>query len=162
MRLSGSILALAAIVLWTPTAFAKPRPAASAHSQHRTKSAPANELSARMASIEMRIAMLRDRGAITRDQALDLRDLSRTIERRVGGLSARDVADLELAVERLETRVRFAEDDARWSVDPLPERDDRLRDWERYERDHPSYHHQVDRYTGTPGDRWFDPFDDGL
>src|SRR6185295_9381051 len=146
-----SILALGAALAAAAPAFAQPP----AHSQHRNSAA--NSLSARIASLNARIAMLRDERLISSEEALDLRDQSRSLVRRLHGMSARDLRDLESSLDRIESRVRYAMDDARWGrhVDGAP----RHVDGDRHEADRrdENYEH-FDRYTGSSVDRWHDPF----
>ena len=153
-----SILALGAALAAAGPAIAQHRALPPAHSQHHNSAA--NSLSARIASVNARIAMLRDEGLISSEEALDLRDQSRTLVRRLHGMSARDVRDLEFSLDRIESRVRYAMDDARWGrhVDDTPRHVDR----DRYEADRrDSDYEHFDRYTGSSVDRWHDPFDRG-
>ena len=150
-----SIVALgAALAAAAAPAFAQP-PAQSRH-----HNSAASSLSARVASLNARIAMLRDERLINSEEALDLRDQSRSLVRRLHGMSARDLRDLESSLDRTESRVRYAMDDARWGrhVDDAPRHVDR----DRYEADrHDSDYEHFDRYTGSSVDRWHDPFDRG-
>src|SRR3954451_7197971 len=149
-----SILALGAALVAAAPAVVQPP----AHSQHRNSEA--NSLSARIASVNARIAMLRDEQLISSEEALDLRDQSRSLTRRLHGMSSRDLRDLEYSLDRIESRVRYAMDDARWGhhVDGVP----RHVDGERHEADrHDSDYEHFDRYTGSSVDRWHDPFDRG-
>lgn len=66
-----------------------------------------------MQSIELQIDTLRDRGMIGRDEARELQQQSRMLERRLYGLSPREMEDVELGIDRLEDRVRLARDDGR-------------------------------------------------
>ena len=118
-------------------------------------------LNARLASVNARIAMLRQEQLISGEEALDLRDQSRGIVRRLMGKSARDTRDIEFELSRLENRVRFAMEDANATRHVFAEREDRHVDVDRYRdsRD-PNYEH-FDRYTGSSVDRWHDPFDRG-
>ena len=159
MRNLASILILGAALASAAPAAAQHRAASKAHAQHRDNDAAV--LNARIASLDMQISMLRDRGVITSEEAQNLRDQSRGIHRRLNGMSTRDVRDVEFGLDRLETRVRYAVDDTRWGGDAFQDDPYRLADPDRYARNHRSYHHDVDRYTGTPEDRWHDPFDHG-
>jgi hypothetical protein len=149
-----SILTLGAALAAAAPAVAQPP----AHNQHRNSAA--NSLSARIASVNARIAMLRDEGLISAQEALDLRDQSRSLVRRLHGMSSRDLRDLEYSLDRVESRVRYAMDDARWGhhVDDAPRHVDR----DHHEADrHDSDYEHFDRYTGSSVDRWHDPFDRG-
>src|SRR4051812_46357167 len=103
-----SIVALGAALGAAAPAVAQSPP----HSQHRNSEA--NSLGARIASVNARIAMLRDEGLISAQEALDLRDQSRSLVRRLHGMSSRDLRDLEYSLDRIESQVRYAMDDARW------------------------------------------------
>jgi hypothetical protein len=150
-----SILALGAALAAAAPAVARPQ----AHSQHLNSAA--NSLGARIASVNARIAMLRDERLISSEEALDLRDQSRSLVRRLHGMNSRDLRDLEYSLDRIESRVRYAMDDARWGhhVDGAPrhvDEDDRRS----VDRGNSDYEH-FDRYTGSSVDRWHDPFDRG-
>ncbi|WP_028970341.1 hypothetical protein [Sphingomonas sp. URHD0057] len=155
-----SILALAAALAAAAPAVAQNRAEPPARALHRNSAA--NSLSARIASVNARIAMLRDEQLISSEEALDLRDQSRSLTRRLHGMSSRDLRDLEYSLDRIESRVRYAMDDARWGhhVEGGPRHVDGDRD--RYEVDrHDSDYEHFDRYTGSSVDRWHDPFDRG-
>jgi len=94
-------------------------------------------------------------------EARDLRQQSRSIERRLIGLSARDSSDVELAIGRLNERVRLAADDARWGRHVFDREDEsRFDERDRHESDRRSEFH-VERHVAPPVDRWEDPFDRG-
>lgn len=136
------------------------------HNSHYRDPLP-TMLRARIASINLRIDLLREQGAIGSEVALELRQQSRRLHSRLHGLSTRDARDVESAIDRLERRVGFAMDDARWGAHAFA-RDfedrhvDRDRDEQRRQEAerHGDYDH-FDRYTGSSVDRWHDPFDRG-
>lgn len=126
------------------------------------RSTSANRLSIRIHSIQAQIERLRYEQAIGGEEADELRRESRVLERRLLGPGRRDISDVEYGIVRLQTRVRFAVDDARWGSHV----------YDRYETDHHvdqdrdrvddhGYHGVYDRYNGSPVDRWYDPFDRG-
>jgi hypothetical protein len=167
MRTFGLSFLAAAAVLASAPAAAQGR-SATVPVRHGYHSDPlANALGARLASINARIAMLRDRGALGSEEAEELRKQSRRLELRLYGLSRREAGDVELGIDRLESAVRFAADDARWGGHSfnreLNDRyGDRARDEQnRYEARRDKDYENFDRYTGSSVDRWHDPFDRG-
>ena len=156
-----SILASVAVLGAAAPAAAQHRPQPVPRSQSRNSAASA--LAARIASLNARIAMLRDEGAISREQALDLRDQSRGLTRRLNGMSARDLRDLEFGLDRVESGVRYALDDARWGRHVFGDEDNGSRhvDTGRERTGSDKYYEHFDRYTGSSVDRWHDPFDRG-
>src|SRR5690242_12554265 len=70
-------------------------------------------LTARLQSIQTRIELLREEGLMGSEEARNLQQQSRSIEQRLIGLNARDVSDVQLALGRLQDRVRFADENAR-------------------------------------------------
>lgn len=126
----------------------------------------ATTLGARILSINTRIDMLRDRDAIGRDEARGLREEARRLQLRLYGMSRREAGDVELGIDRLESQVRVASDDARWGghafnreLDESFDDSDRY-EGPRYELDRPNYS-RSGAYTGSSVDRWHDPFDRG-
>lgn len=117
-------------------------------------------LEARLQSIQTRIQLLSAEGLMNSEEARDLRQQSRSIERRLIGLNARDVSDVELAIGRLNDRVRFAADNGRSLHVFDREDDERFHEQQSLERDRRSAF-QVDRHVAPPVDRWDDPFDRG-
>lgn len=126
----------------------------------------ATTLGARILSINTRIDMLRDRDAIGRDEGRGLREEARRLQLRLYGMSRREAGDVELGIDRLESQVRFATDDARWGGHAFNrEAGDRFDESDRYEGpryevDRPNYS-RSGAYTGSSVDRWHDPFDRG-
>jgi hypothetical protein len=164
-KLVLSFVVGAAALSATPAA-ARTHPAPKAapmHSQHRDV-LPVM-LRARLASINARIDMLRESGALGSEEAQDLRKQARRLQGQSYGLSAREEGNVLFGIDRLESRVSLVADDARWGghsfnrdfTDLHEDRDERNRyDAER----HGDYEH-FDRYTGSSVDRWHDPFDRG-
>ena len=164
-------------LLASTTALAGAAPAVSPHGS-ASKARPAHTssihrdvlpvlLRARLASINARIDMLRSRGALGSEEALELRQQIRRLQSQTYGLSNRHADDVEFGINRLENRVGFVMDDARWGGHAFNRdfgglHEDRGRDEpNRYEADrHGDYEH-FDRYTGSSVDRWHDPFDRG-
>jgi hypothetical protein len=119
-------------------------------------------LSARLQSIQGRIELLREEGLMGGEEARDLGRRSRVLEERLIGLTARDAADVEFAIGRLQDRVRVASDDALWGRHPFAgDEQDRSDDHEPYARRRPSDFDRMDRHIAPPVDRWDDPFDRG-
>src|SRR5690349_6264075 len=121
------------------------------YTQHRDPTATL--LRARIASLNARIDRLRDRDAIGRDEARELREEARRLQLRLYGMSRRDAGDVELGIARIESRITFAADDTR-SLDF----EDRFDDGDRYERqryelERPNYS-RSGAYTGSSVDRW--------
>ena len=96
----------AALAVASPATAAPP-----AKSYHRDNQASALEL--RLRSIEIQIDIMSDRGMMSREEARDLRQQSRRLEQRLNGMSRRDAADVEIAVDRLQALLRNAADGAR-------------------------------------------------
>ena len=159
-----SIVAAGAVLTGAPVV-------AQGHSPSRATSnhsSLASTLRARLASINLRIEMLRERQALGSEEARELRQQSRRLEIRLHGISPREAEDAERAVDRLESRVRFASDDARWgghafsgSVDRAYGDRDSYERFDRYQSDRHGDYPNFDRYTGSSVDRWHDPFDRG-
>jgi len=149
MRKSSlSIVAIAALVVAAPAGGAPVR------------SMTTTRLNIRIHSIQAEIERLRYEQAIGSDEAAELRRESRGLERRLLGSGRRDISDVEYGIVRLESRVRFAVDDARWGSHVY----DRYESERHVDRDQPDehgYHGVYDRYNGAPVDRWHDPFDRG-
>ena len=78
---------------------------------HRDREASTLQL--RLRSIEIQIDIMSDRGMMSREEARDLRQQSRRLEQRLNGMSRRDAADVEIAVDRLQALLRNAADGAR-------------------------------------------------
>lgn len=132
------------------------------------KSPSAETLRVRIARINLRIEMLRRADALGSEEAQELRKLSRRLQSQLYGMSSREAADMETSIVRLENRVRFAADDARWGGHAYNRGLDRSygdRDpYERfgsYQADRSGNYKNFDRYTGSSVDRWHDPFDRG-
>jgi|SRR6185369_2816640 len=164
-KLTLSMVAVAALAFAAAPAAAQGHSAPSARTHQRGNLMTV--LRTRLASINLRIAMLRERDALGSEEARELREQARRLEIRLNGISAREAGDAELAIARLENQVRLAADDARWGGHSFNrDLDDRLDPGDRYERfDRPTdrsgdYQH-FDRYTGSSVDRWHDPFDRG-
>lgn len=133
-RLLLSMLAAgAALAVATPAAAAQP---AKAH--HRDDQANALELQLR--SIEIQIDIMSDREMIGREEARDLRLQSRRLEQRLHGMSRREAADVEIAVDRLQALLRTAADRARFGDYASNRRSlGRFDDGDRYRRDEDVY-----------------------
>ena len=128
--------------------------------QHRYS--PASTLSLRVRSVELQIDILRDRGMIGRNEAQELHRQSRLLERRLYGMSSREARDVELGIDRLEDRVRFAADDARMGGHIFDrEAENRFDDEDRYDRDRSAYRYDRDRGHDAAADfrRWNDSTD---
>ena len=142
--------------------------AAPAAAQHHAATAPPDyhrsgleaALTARLQSIQTRILLLREEGLMNSEEARDLRQQSRSIEQRLIGLNARDASDVELALSRLNDRVRFAADESRWGSHVFEREDADRYEAERVERLREN-DFQVERHVAPPVDRWGDPFDRG-
>jgi len=91
-------------------AAAEPKPGAPARSHQSERLTTVLDL--RLRSIELQIDTLSDRGLIGREEARDLREQSRRLERRLNGMSRREAADVEIAVDRLQALLRNAADGA--------------------------------------------------
>ena len=152
-----SLPAVAALVVAAPAA-AQHRAASAAPGYHRGALEAA--LTARLQSIQTRILLLREEGLMNSEEARDLRQQSRSIEQKLIGLNARDASDVELALSRLNDRVRFAAEDSRWGSHVYEREDAERYEAERVERLQENDFH-VDRHVAPPVDRWGDPFDRG-
>ena len=147
------------------SAFFAAAPAAAEHRsvapQHRYSAA--TTLGLRMRSIELQIDILRDRGQIGRAEAEVLHRQSRILQRRLYGMSQREAREVEIGIDRLEDRVRFAADDARIGGHLFDREADRgrLDDEDRYERDRSAYRYDRDRGHDAGADfrRWNDSTD---
>ena len=161
------------LVVWIISAAAALGAAAPAAAQHHAAATPrsaygyhrsplAVALGARIQSIQTRIEMLREEGQIGGDEARNLRQQLRDLQRRLIGLSNREAGDVELGINRLDDRVRFAADEGRWNNHVYDREDE-----ERYESRHAysgerdRYYENLDRHVAPPVDRWDDPFDRG-
>jgi len=149
--------AVAAVTVAAPAA-AQHRAAPAAPAYHRSGLEAA--LTARLQSIQTRILLLREEGLMNSEEARDLRQQSRSIEQRLIGLNARDASDVELALSRLNDRVRFAADESRWGSHVFEREDADRYEAERVERLREN-DFQVERHVAPPVDRWGDPFDRG-
>ena len=125
-------------------------------------------LKARIASLNARIDRLRLQGAIGSEEAQELSRQSRRLQGRLYGLSAKDAAEVELGIDRLDRRVGFAMDDARWGrqangrgFNRHVDAGERYERFDRYQADRNGDYEHFDRYTGSSVDRWHDPFDRG-
>jgi hypothetical protein len=162
-KLGLSILAAAAALAAVP-AVAAPH-AAPAHAL-RPHDNLVRLLKARIANLNTRIDLLRYQGAIGSEEAQELSRQARRLQSRLYGLSVKDTAEVEFAIDRLESRVGFAMDDARWGrradngrFEGHIDAGERYERFDRYQADR-DYEH-FDRYTGSSVDRWHDPFDRG-
>lgn len=102
-------------ILAAGTALASASPAAAAppaKSYHRDNEA--STLGLRLRSIEIQIDIMSDRGLMGREEARDLRQQSRRLEQRLNGMSRREAADVEIAVDRLQALLRTAAEGARF------------------------------------------------
>jgi hypothetical protein len=164
-----SFVAAGAALAAAPAA-AQGHPAPSAGRTHDVsqRDPTAIMLRARLASINLRIETLRRADALDSEEARELRNLSRRLEIQLYGLSRREAEDLKHRIGRLESRLRFAADDARWggraSKHELDRRygdPDPYERFDRYQADRSGHYRNFDRYTGSSVDRWHDPFDRG-
>lgn len=158
-----SFVALGAAVVAVPAAAQTHSAPSKAH-----RNPDANSLRLRIARINLRIEMLRRADALGSEEAQELRKESRRLEIQLYGLTRREAQDMALRLSRLENRVRFAADDARWGGHAfnrgLDRRYDRGDPYERfgsYQADRSGHYEHFDRYTGSSVDRWHDPFDRG-
>jgi hypothetical protein len=147
-----------AVAVGSP-AFAQ-RPAARPAPAYR-RSSLEMALSARLESIRTRIELLREEGLMGSEEARDLRQQSRVLEERLIGLTARDAGDVELAISRIQQRVRTASDEALWNHPFARDEQDRFDEYHPYEARQPDAFQQLDRHIKPPVDRWEDPFDRG-
>jgi len=121
---------LAALVLASPVGAAAP-PAKVYH-----RDSLANTLELRLRSIEIQIDIMSDRDMIGREEARDLRQQSRRLEQGLNGMSKREAADVEVAVDRLQALLRNAADSARLGDDASNRRSlGRFDDGDRYRSD---------------------------
>jgi len=158
---------VAGAALGASPASAQPHSATPAKGAHRIdRETLATLLKARLASLNARIDLLRDRDALGSAEADDLMKQSRRLQNRLHGLSAREAADVEGAMDRLERQVAFAMDDARWGghafnrgFNELHVERDRYKP--HYDVDRNDDYRHFDRYTGSGVDGWHDPFDRG-
>ena len=150
-------LSIAAAAALAPVSAPAPAPAQAATADPENS---ANMLGMRVASMELRIDMLSDRGAISRAEAQELRQRSRALERRLHGVSARDVEDLATELGRLELRLSYARDDPR-EPRHVFDSDSERHVGTPYQGSRRSDYRNFDRYTAPPVDRWHDPFDRG-
>jgi hypothetical protein len=118
-------------------------------------------LSARLQSIRSRIELLREEGLMASEEARDLRQQSRTLEQRLIGLTARDAGAVELAISRLQERVRFVTDDSLSGGRAFASDEGLFEDRGSFEGPRPSGFNDLDRHILPPVDRWGDPFDRG-
>ncbi|HEX5237532.1 MAG TPA: hypothetical protein VFW39_03600 [Sphingomicrobium sp.] len=153
------LVAGAALAVGSPALAQRSAAPAPARTYHRSPLEMA--LSARLDSIRNRIELLREEGLMGSEEARDLRQQSRIIEERLIGLTARDAADVELAISRIQQRVRGASDDALWDHAFARGDEDRFNDRHAYEMHRPDAFEQMDRHIAPPVDRWDDPFDRG-
>ena len=158
----------AGVALTGAQAFAQPHSALPAKSLHQSdRNALVTALRLRLASVNARIDMLRDRDALGSAEAQDLMRQSRRLQGRLHGLSARDSADVQREIDLLERQVAFAMDDARWGghafnrgfLDRRQVSVDRYKP--HYDIDRNDDYRHFDRYTGSSVDGWHDPFDRG-
>lgn len=148
-KLFLSILAAGAAMAFAPAAAAGPPTRA----HHRDNEA--STLALRLRSIEIQIDIMSGRQMIGREEARDLRQQARRLEPRLYGLSRREAADVELAVDRLQARLRSAADGARLGDYASNRRAlGRFDDGDRYRRDEDYY----DRDAYQRADPRGDPF----
>ena len=133
-KLFLSILAAsAALAVASPAVAAQP---AKAH--HREDQA--STLGLRLRSIDIQIDIMSDRGMMSREEARDLRQQSHRLEQRLNGMSRREAADVEVAVDRLQALLRNAADGARLGDYASNRRSlGRFDDGDRYRRDEDYY-----------------------
>jgi hypothetical protein len=133
-KLFLSILAAsAALGAAAPAAAAPP-----AKAYHRDSQA--NTLELRLRSIEIQIDIMSDRGMMSREEARALRQQSRRLEQRLNGMSRREAADVEIAVDRLQALLRNAAEGARLGDYASNRRAlGRFDDGDRYRRDEDYY-----------------------
>ena len=156
-KLIPLIAAGMALAIASP-ATAQNRPDNPERNVHRDNSA--RMLAGRIASLNARIELLSESGAVGRDEARDLRQQSRRLQSHLYGLSAREVSDLEVAIDRLEREVRFAADDARWGGHAFDRGgEDRFEAEDRYESERQAYSPDRGLDHSDGFQRWDDPFD---
>lgn len=157
-KLIPPIAAGAALAVASPAAAQHAPVRAGHYNLHRENNA--SILAARIATINVRIEMLSERGAIGRDEARELRQQSRRLQGHLYGLSPREVSDLEVAIDRLERQVRFAADDARWGGHVFDRGDeDRFEADDGYRSESHAYSTERGRDHRDTFQRWDDPFD---
>jgi hypothetical protein len=160
---------LAAVALAAVPAAAQKAPVPRAVPAHSNQQRVVETLlKARIANINARIDRLRYEGAIGSAEAQELLKQSRRLQGRLHGLGSRQVADVEFAIDRLESRVAFETDDARWAsrerrrgLEGRLDAGDRYERFGRYNANRNGDYEHFDRYTGSSVDRWHDPFDRG-
>lgn len=124
----------AAAVLVAAAAAVQPKAAAPAPSHHPDRLTTVLDL--RLRSIELQIDVLSDRGLIAYDEARDLREEARRLERRLYKLPERQAGEVEIAVDRLQRQLRSAGDDGRLGSIASRRRDlGRFDDGDRYRAD---------------------------
>jgi hypothetical protein len=146
-KLLCSLLAVgAALVVAAPSAAERP-----AKVYHRDNDA--STLGLRLRSTEIQIDIMSDREMIGREEAGELRAQSRRLEQRLHGLSRREATDVELAVDRLQERLRSAADGARLGDYASNRRAlGRFDDGDRYRRDEEHYDRDAYRHADSRGD----------
>ena len=110
MRSLALFAASAAVMIAVP---AEAAPKAAAPSTSRYSDTLPAALDLRLRSIELQIDTLRERDLIGAEEAQDLREEARRLERRLFRSPGRQAGDLELAVDRLQRQLRLAGDDGR-------------------------------------------------
>ena len=111
MRKLALFAAAAAVMVAGPAAAAEPKAPAPAGSRHSDR--PTAVLDLRLRSIELQIDILTDRELIGREEAQELRQQARRLEQRLYTSPERQIGEVELAVDRLQRRLRFAAEDGR-------------------------------------------------
>jgi len=130
--------------------------AAAAPTPRHAPASLSSMLGLRLRSIELQIDVLQDRDLIGREEAQDLRVQARRLEQRLVKSSAREAADFEVSVERLQEHLRFASADASRGSEGSRRRDlGRFDDGERYQGESDS---DYDRYDYPRPDPRGDPF----
>lgn len=141
------ILAAGAVLVFASPAAAAPP----AKAYHRDSQASTLEL--RLRSIEIQIDIMSDRGMMGREEARDLREQSRRVERRLYGMSRREAADVEIAVDRLQALLRNAADGARFGDYASNRRSlGRFDDGDRYRSDEDYYGRDTYQRADPRGD----------
>jgi hypothetical protein len=130
--------------------------AAVARPTHRYDSA--STLGLRVASADAQIDMLRDRGVIGPAEAQELHAQSRRLRQRLYGLGAREVADVDAGIARLESQLRLARDDARLGGELFDRHDFEREDADRYESERDSDY--ADPYLRDPRGDPFAPWEE--
>jgi hypothetical protein len=148
------VLAGAGFAAAVPAAAAEKNISASA--RNRPPGNLASMLSLRLRSIELQIDILSDRDLIGREEAQDLRREARRLEHRPYRSSAREAADVDLAVQRLQDHLRLATSDASLGAYASRRRDlGRFDDGDRYGRERESF---TNRDSYKRADPRGDPF----